>query len=119
MASAKTKRIVYWVATGLLCTLMTGSAINYFLNFEAVAEEFAALGYPTHLIIPLAIAKLLGVVAILSNKSQVLKEWAYAGFFFDFVLAFLAHFNANDSEWAGAVVATVFLFVSHYFSRHR
>jgi len=42
-----------------------------------------------------------------------LKEWAYAGFFFDFVLAFFAHFMVNDGEFAPALVALVLLFTSY------
>ncbi len=119
MASAKTNRIIYWVSTGLLCAMMLASATMYFVNYEEVAKVFTSLGHPTHVIYPLAIAKILGVVAILSNRSKLLKEWAYAGFFFDFLLAFGAHMAVADNEWAGAVVAMVLLFVSRYFDSAR
>ncbi len=41
---------------------------------------------------------ILGLIAIWSNKSATLKEWAYAGFFFNFVLAFLAEVHAVGRE---------------------
>lgn len=116
MASAnKTNRIIYWVTTGLVCAMMLASATMYFVKYEEVAGIFKTLGHPTHVIYPLAIAKILGVIAILTDKSKLLKEWAYAGFFFDFLLAFGAHIAAGDNEWAGAVVAAVLLLVSRYF----
>ena len=73
---------------------------------------FQLLGYPTYLIYPLAIVKILGVVAILSNKSKLLKEWAYAGFFFDVILAASAHFHANDGGQWLALTAMLLLIIS-------
>ncbi|WP_369073566.1 DoxX family protein [Ancylomarina longa] len=52
----------------------------YILKHEMVSKTFTHLGFPTFLIYPLALAKLLGLIAILSKKSALLKEWAYAGF---------------------------------------
>ena len=105
----KTTKIVYFVATGLLTLLMLFSAGMYIFNNAEVAKIFTLLGYPTYVIYPLAIAKLLGLVAIWSNYSKSLKEWAYAGFFFDFVLALAAHLAVNDGDGIGAVLALVFL----------
>lgn len=45
--------------------------------------------------------------------SKTLKEWAYAGFFFDFVLAFFAHFMVNDGEFGGALIAILLVSVSY------
>ena len=104
-------KIVYWIATGLLCLLMLASAGMYIFNHAAVAEIFTKLNYPTYIVYPLAIAKILGVLAILSKQSKTLKEWAYAGFFFDFLLAASAHYFANESP-IFAIVALVLLLVS-------
>ena len=83
----KWKRILYWAATVPLVAMMLFAAFNYFFNHAAIVEVFNKLGFPTYIIYPLAIAKLLGVTAIISRWSTVLKEWAYAGFFFNFILA--------------------------------
>ena len=83
----KRDKIIYWIATGLLSLMMLFSAGMYFFNHEEVVQVFTTLGYPAYIVYPLALAKVLGLIAILTKKSQVLKEWAYAGFFFDFVLA--------------------------------
>ncbi len=60
---------------------------NSFFNPE-FAKRFSEIGFPTYLIIPLMSAKTLGLIAIWSNKSQLLKEWAYSGFFFLFLLEY-------------------------------
>jgi len=113
----KRNRIIYLIATGLLTALMLMSAGMYIFNYEMVSSIFTNLGFPTYIIYPLAIAKILGLVAIWTRKSDALKEWAYAGFFFDFVLALTAHINISDGEFAPALIALVLLFVSYFFGK--
>jgi hypothetical protein len=114
---SKALRIGYWVATGVLCAMMLFSATTYVARYPRVANVFVSLGFPTYLIYPLAVAKILGVLAILSKRSRTLKEWAYAGFFFDFVLALSAHLVAGDSQFAPAAVALLLLGVSYGLDR--
>lgn len=111
----KRNKIIYWIATGLLTALMLISAGMYFMNYEMVSATFQKLGFPIFVIYPLAVAKLLGLIAILSKKSKLLKEWAYAGFFFDFILAFFAHIVAQDGEYMMALIAIVLLLVSRIY----
>ncbi len=113
----KRDKIIYYVATGLLSLLMLYSVSMYFLNYEAVAGLFKGFGYPTYIIYPYAVAKLLGLVAIWFVSNKVIKEWAYAGFFFAFILAFFAHFMIGDGEQTGALVALVLLLLSYVFSK--
>ncbi len=113
----KTNKIIYWLATGLLCLMMLGSAGMYIFNHQEVAGIFTKLGFPTYIVYPLAVAKILGVIAILSKQSKILKEWAYAGFFFDFLLAVSAHINVGDGEYPLTVVALVLLLVSYFFDK--
>lgn len=113
----KRNKIIYWIATGLLTALMLMSISMYFMKYEMVSATFTKLGFPAYLVYPLAIAKLLGLIAILSKKSELLKEWAYAGFFFDFLLAFSAHIAANDGEFGMALIAIVLLIVSRIYDR--
>ena len=115
--SNKTNKIIYYVSTGLLTVMMLMSAGMYFFNNEMVREVFTNLGFPTYIIYPLAVAKILGLIAIWTKKSNTLKEWAYAGFFFDFVLAFFAHVQVNDGEQWGALAATILLLVSYIYER--
>ena len=113
----KTNKIVYWIATGLLCLMMLGSAGMYIFNHAEVAKIFTDLGYPTYIIYPLAIAKILGVIAILTKYSKSLKEWAYAGFFFDFILASSAHYFAGVPSPLMAIIALVLLIISYILDK--
>ncbi len=113
----KSSKIVYLVATGLLTALMMMSAGMYIFNHEMVSETFTRLGYPTYIIYPLAMAKIFGLIAIWTGKSKTLKEWAYAGFFFDFILAVSAHISLNDGEFGPALVAIVLLFASYIYGK--
>ncbi|MDG2193840.1 MAG: DoxX family protein [Polaribacter sp.] len=113
------KKIIYYVSTGLLTMLLLFSAGMYFFNHEEVAGIFTAFGYPTYIIYPYAIAKILGLIAIWFVSSKNLKEWAYAGFFFAFVLAFFAHVMVGDGEQMGAVIALVLLAVSYIYKEKK
>ena len=109
----KTTKIIYYISTGLLTLLMLFSAGMYFFNHAEVAGMFTNFGYPTYIIYPYAIAKLLGLVALWFISNKVIKEWAYAGFFFAFILAFFAHVMIGDGDQMGAVVAMVLLIASY------
>jgi len=107
-------RIAYALSTGLLGLGMTFSGVM-FLGFRGeVAPMFEQLGYPVYLIYPLAIAKLLGVAAILTRKSEMLAEWAYAGFFFDSGLAAMAHGMVGDlKEMLAALMVMIATLASY------
>lgn len=110
-------KIVYLVSTGLLSLLMLLSAGMYVFNYAEISDVFLTLGFPTFVIYPLAAAKVLGLIAIWTRKSEALKEWAYAGFFFDFTLAFFAHIVVQDGDQFGALVAMILLGISYFFGR--
>ena len=110
-------KIGYWIVTGLLCLMMLGSAGMYIFNHAEVMKIFTDLHYPTYIIYPLAIAKILGVAAILTNYSRILKEWAYAGFFFDFLLAASAHYFAGVPSLHLAIVALILLIISYILDK--
>jgi len=114
----KTFKIAFLASTGLLTLLMLGSTGMYLFNTAEVQQTFETLGYPSYIVIPLAIAKIAGLITIWFIPNESLKEWAYAGFFFDFVLAFFAHVAAGDGAFAPALVATILLFIS-YFTRKK
>lgn len=95
---------------------MVYSASMYFLNTEMARGFFTSLGYPEYIVIPLAIAKVLGVVMILWRKSKWLTEWAYAGFAIDSTLAFFAHYVAQQSLTL-TLVAMIALLTSYFFGK--
>ncbi|MBT8243636.1 MAG: DoxX family protein [Winogradskyella sp.] len=112
------KKIIYWLATAILCGIMLYSAQMYFINTEMVEGLFESFNYPTYYVIPLAVLKVLGVIMILWRKSRWLTEWAYAGFFFDLVLAYMAHHYANDGQEIFALIALIAIFPSYFLGKY-
>ena len=110
-------KIIFYIATGLLTALMLFSVSMYFFKHEDVSKMFINFGYPTYIIYPYAVVKLLGLVALWMPNFKVIKEWAYAGFFFAFILAFFAHFMIGDGEQGGAVIALILLITSYIFNK--
>ncbi len=108
-------QILYYGSTTLLTLIMLFSASQYFFNHEFIRGAFQHLGYPTYLIYPMAVSKILGLIAIWSRKSQFLTGLAYAGFFYNVILAFFAHIAVSDnSQWIA--VAAIIALVPSYFS---
>jgi hypothetical protein len=110
----KAEKFIYWGSTALFTAVMTMSAGMYLFNNAEVAKTFGLLGFPVFVIYPLALAKLLGIVAVLTRKLESLTEWAYAGFVFNTLLAFGAHWFAGDGEYAPALVVFVLVLVSYF-----
>ena len=108
-------KTIYWIATGIMLAIFTFSAGMYITNYEMICQYFPNLGFPSWIVAPLAVAKILGIIAILTKKSQMLKEWAYAGFFFDAVLALSAHLIANDGGYLLSGIAIVAIIVSRFY----
>jgi hypothetical protein len=113
----KTQKAIYWAATAALCALFLYSAGMYFFNTEMVKGFFESFSYPTYIVIPLAIAKVLAVGMILWRKSKWLTEWAYAGLFFDLILAFLAHNMADDGGTILTLLGMIVLLLSYFFGK--
>ena len=115
----KARRIIFGVATGILTITVLMFAANGTFNHEDFAERFSRLGYPSYIIYPLVVANVLGLILIWTRLSRVLTEWAYAGFLFNFVLAFLAEFQAEGGEIFSSSLALLCLIVSFYSRRLR
>ena len=107
-------KVTYWISTIALCLIMLYSAQLYFFNTEMVQGFFKSFNYPGYIVIPLAVAKILGVIVILVNKIKWLKEWAYAGFFFDLILATTAHHFADHG--IGLSFYALLLLIISYFT---
>lgn len=110
-------KVLYWIATAWLSLGMVSTGIVQLIQMKEEAEMFAHLGYPVYLMIILGVWKLLGVVAVLVPKYPLIKEWAYAGFFFTMSGAAFSHFAAGDGakEYFGPVLLLVLTAVSWYF----
>lgn len=92
----KTIKIIYWISTILVSLMMVFSAYSY-LTDETIKQAFQHLGFPDYFRVELAIAKILGAIILLVPIKGQLKEWAYAGFTFTFISAFIAHTASGDA----------------------
>ncbi|MEO5892961.1 MAG: DoxX family protein [Ferruginibacter sp.] len=79
----KKLNIYYWIVTGIFAAFMLFSAIPDILLQPEAVTMIGGLGYPRYFIIFIGIAKLLGSITILIPGFRKIKEWAYAGLFFD------------------------------------
>jgi hypothetical protein len=87
---------MYWITTGIVGAMMLFAGYSY-LTSPQVAEGFKHLGFPDYFRVELAIAKILGAVALLIPQVPArVKEWAYAGFGITFISAAIAHINSSD-----------------------
>lgn len=107
--SEKRKRIIYWVFTLWMSLGMVSTAIVQLMKNKDELTNFTNLGYPAYLMTIIGCWKLLGVIAILIPKRLLLKEWAYAGFFFVMSGAIISHLIVGDT--AGRTFPAVLLFV--------
>lgn len=112
----KTNKIIYWIATGLLSGLLLMSAWMYVFKNEMISQAFTGFGYPTYLIYPLVVLKVSAVIVLLTQKQNFIKYLAYAGLFFEFILAFFAHIMTKDGEQITSVIAMLLLVTSYIYS---
>lgn len=79
----RTIKIIYWVITLLFAVFMLFSAISELSQTTSANKVLIDMGYPTYLNMIIGVAKVLGVIALIQSKFNIVKEWAYAGFVFD------------------------------------
>ena len=114
---SKRDKIIYWIATIWLSLGMASTGIVQLIKMKEEVDMMAHLGYPIYFLTLLGIWKLLGVVAVLVPKFPLVKEWAYAGFFFAMSGAVISHLAVGDSakELFGPTLLIVLTVVSWYF----
>lgn len=113
----KRNKIIYWVATIFLSIGMLAGGIQQVLQIGGYNEIVTKLGYPLYLLSIIGTWKIIGVVAILIPKYKLVKEWAYAGFFFVMTGAAISHIIVGQPfvEAMPAIVLLVTIVVSWYF----
>ncbi|MFB0499170.1 DoxX family protein [Mucilaginibacter sp. NFR10] len=116
----KRNKIIYWIATIWLALGMISTGTVQLLKAKAGAggaDSLAHLGYPGYVLTILGIWKVLGVIAVLIPKFPVVKEWAYAGFFFAMSGAIFSHIAAGNAvaEIFPALLLLVLTVISWYF----
>ena len=113
----KKNKVIYWISTIWLALGMLSSGIVQLLRLKEEVDMMTHLGYPLYFLTILGIWKMLGIITVLIPKFPVLKEWAYAGFFFTMSGAIFSHLASGDSakEFFGPVLLLILTMVSWYF----
>jgi hypothetical protein len=116
----KRNKIIYWIATIWLALGMISTGMVQLLKAKAGAggaDSVAHLGYPGYFLTILGVWKVLGVIAVLIPKFPVVKEWAYAGFFFAMSGAIFSHVASGNpvNEIFPALLLLVLAIISWYF----
>jgi hypothetical protein len=108
------RKIAYWISTVIVVAMLL-FALGYLTGNPEVVSGFAKAGYPQHLRIALGIAKPAAAIILLLPGLALLKEWAYVGAAFTWVMAFVAHYLAGDGVqvWSIPLVLLAFLIVSY------
>ena len=106
--------IAYWSSTAIVAVMLL-LALSYLTGNEQVVSGFARSGYPQHLRIVLGIAKPAAAVVLLLPGWALVKEWAYAGVAFTWVMASIAAYSAGDGVhiWAMPLALLALLIISY------
>lgn len=116
----KNNKIIYWIATiWLALGMLSTGAVQLFKGKTGAGgvDSVTHLGYPIYFLTIIGVWKVLGVIALLIPKYPLLKEWAYAGFFFTMSGAIFSHIALRNSinEIFPSLLLLILIVVSWYF----
>jgi uncharacterized membrane protein len=113
----KRDKIIYWISTAWLSLGMVSTGLVQLLKVKDEVDQIVKLGYPVYFLTILGVWKMLGVIAVLIPKFPLIKEWAYAGFFFAMSGASISHIAAGDAvtEIFPSLLLLVLTVISWYF----
>jgi hypothetical protein len=114
----KKNKIIYWISTIWLALGMLAAGLQQVFQVKSFVDIITVqLGYPSYFLYILGVWKILGVMAILIPKYGLLKEWAYAGFFFVMSGGMFSHIAAGDPmvKTAPSMVLLILTVASWYF----
>ncbi|SDD59214.1 DoxX-like family protein [Dyadobacter soli] len=113
----KKTKIIFWVVTGILALMLGIGSVYDAISAPEAVEHVTRIGYPAYIVPFLGVAKILGLIAILVPGYPRIKEWAYAGIFYDLLGAFYSHIAFGDGPdmWAGFIIGFVLIAVSYIY----
>ncbi|QSW88532.1 MULTISPECIES: DoxX family protein [Flavobacterium] len=116
----KTTKIIFWTTT-ILIFLFEGVMPALTSQTELAKEGIKHLGYPEYFGNALVVFKILGVLALIIPQVPArIKEWAYAGFAFDFIFASISHFAVDGIDFQGFFPLIVFaILIVSYVTYHK
>jgi uncharacterized membrane protein YphA (DoxX/SURF4 family) len=121
---SRRNKIIYWIATLWLSLGMAATGLQQLFKTEAEGAiappgvwGMSKLGYPVYFLIIIGVWKIMGVIAILIPRFPLLKEWAYAGFFFLMSGALFSHMASSSpvNAYFPSLLLLTLTVVSWYF----
>jgi len=115
----KTLKTVYWIGAALTALWFSASGFGELSRNKVIWDITLQLGYPEYFIYVLGVAKLSGVaVLLIPNRLLRLKEWVFAGIFFDIIFAFFSKLIViGPAATADAVLAFCIVSVTYFMFR--
>lgn len=116
MDNQKSKKIAFWIVTGLLSFGMLLGGTAQLLRAKFNVDGIVHLGYPEYMLTILGTWKILGTIIILIPKYPLVKEWAYAGLFFLLSGAVISHIVSGDTffQYIAPLIFTILTVASWY-----
>ena len=117
MKTTKTNKIIFWTTT-IIIFLFEGVMPAFTSQTELAKEGIRHLGYPEYFGNALVVFKVLGALAlVIPQVPNRIKEWAYAGFTFDFLFASISHFAVDgfDFQTIFPIIILGILMVSYIY----
>lgn len=117
--NTKTKSVIYWAGVALTSLWFGASGIFELTKNPIVWDITLQLGYPVYFIYVLGVAKLTGIAVLLTpGKFLRLKEWVFAGIFFDIIFAFSSKLSViGFAATTDAIIAFVMVSVTYVMFR--
>jgi len=100
---ATTKSVVYWMTTGMVAFAMLSGGIAELARRPETIDGMRLLGYPVYFVMILSFWKVLGSLTLVIPGFPRVKEWAYAGIFFNMTGAAVSHLVVHDAAWHAGV----------------
>jgi hypothetical protein len=106
VGASTARTLAYWITTGVVAFCMTGGIFEL-ASANTTVEGITRLGYPAYIIPALGLGKVLAILTLLWPGLPRLKEWAYAGVFFNMLGALVSHAAHADAAWTIVVSVTI------------
>ena len=108
---------VYHIATWAIALIAFATGIAYLSRPSVIIKGLTALGYPTYFPIILGAWKALGAIALVAPVHPLLREWAYAGFTFNYTGAMFSHIARKEFKKVLApLIIFAILAISYFFN---
>ena len=113
----KKVKTLYWIFTALFIAFMLATSLSQVLSAKGTEDVMNTLKMPLYLLPLLGISKLIAIVAIAVSGYPKIKEWAYAGFMFDFIVATYSMIAVGGTidKWGFMILPILLCGLSYYF----